>query len=94
MKSAPSRSSRAALRVLLATGALLAIPLVAMRFTREVTWDGFDFAVAAVLLGGAGLAIELALATLRTRRARLLACAAIVLVLLLVWAELAVGILH
>lgn len=94
MTTAPRRAPRAVLRVLLATGALLLVPFVVMRFTREVAWDGFDFAVAALLLGGAGLALELALARLRTRRARVLACAAIVLVLLLVWAELAVGILH
>jgi hypothetical protein len=94
MKVLEHRPARAVLRVLLATGALLAIPLVAMRFTREVAWDGFDFAVAALLLGGAGLSLELALARLHTRRARLLAGAAIALVLLLAWAELAVGIFH
>lgn len=85
---------RALLRVLLAAGGLLLVPLVAMRFTREVVWTGHDFAVAAVLLISTGLALELALATLRTRSARVVAGTAIVVALLTVWAELAVGILH
>lgn len=87
-------STRNVLRVLLATGALLLVPLVAMRFTAEVRWDAFDFAASAVLLAGAGLAFELAMAKLRTRRARLAAGGAIALALLAVWAELAVGIFH
>ncbi len=40
--------------------ALLAMPAVAMRFTAEVDWTASDFALAAVLVGAAGLALELA----------------------------------
>jgi hypothetical protein len=100
MKTATDRlarrplSTRNVLRVLLATGALLLVPLVAMRFTAEVRWGVFDFIAAAVLLAGAGLALELALAKLRTRRARTIAAGAIALALLATWAELAVGIFH
>lgn len=44
-------------------GLVLMIPLIAMRFTSEVQWTGFDFAVAgamlAALIGAAELAVRL-----------------------------------
>jgi hypothetical protein len=40
-------------------GAALAVPLVAMQFTQEVAWTASDFVLMAVLLGGAGLALEI-----------------------------------
>ena len=39
---------------------LLLLPLAAMQVTPEVTWTASDFMVAGVLIGSAGLAIELA----------------------------------
>jgi hypothetical protein len=51
---------RSAVRVALVTTAVLLVPLVAMQFTEEVDWSLFDFAFAAVLLGGTGFLIELA----------------------------------
>jgi hypothetical protein len=51
---------RSAVRVALATALILLVPLVAMQMTDEVDWGWFDFAVAAVLLGGTGLLLELA----------------------------------
>lgn len=77
---------------MLAAAALLAIPFVAMRFTNEVKWSLFDFIVAAVLLFGTGLAIEVALRVLTSFWSRVAACGVILLVLFLVWAELAVGV--
>lgn len=71
---------------------LLLVPLVAMQFTNDVNWDGFDFLVAAFLLLGTGLLIELVLRKVKTSINRLLVSAAILLMLFLVWAELAVGI--
>lgn len=84
--------SKQFLRVLLGTAALLMVPFVAMQFTREVDWTAFDFVVAAVLLAGTGMLVEVAAAWLRTRRARWTAVAVIALGFALVWAELAVGI--
>jgi hypothetical protein len=54
-------------------------------------WDAFDFAVAAVLLIGAGVAVALAtkVSDLRYRAA---VCAAVLAAVLFVWAELAVGV--
>lgn len=75
-----------------ATGLLLLVPLVAMQFTGEVDWGVEDFVAAAVLLFTAGAAIVLALRTIEGRGKRVAAVAAIALALLLVWAELAVGV--
>jgi len=83
---------RGVLRVLLVTLGILLVPLVAMQFTHEVNWTGLDFAVAAALLITTGLIFEIGVRNIRNGRARL-ACAAVLLGLfLLVWAQLAVGI--
>ena len=39
--------------------ALMAAPLIAMQFTREVAWTPSDFVFAGVMLGGVGLLFEL-----------------------------------
>jgi uncharacterized membrane protein YgdD (TMEM256/DUF423 family) len=78
--------------VLLGTGAILMIPLVAMRFTREVNWGPFDFLVAGILLAGIGSLYILLTRKLRTLPQRRVVGGGLLLTLLLVWAELAVGI--
>jgi hypothetical protein len=85
--------ARNAVRVLAVTAALLLVPLAAMRFTDELRWDGMDFLAAGLLLGGTGLAWVLLAPRVRTARRRALLGAGLALALLLVWAELAVGIL-
>jgi hypothetical protein len=54
-KTAP----RSAVRVGLATGFILLLPLVAMQITDGVDWGVFDFVFAGALLGGTGLLLEL-----------------------------------
>ncbi|MBX2926850.1 MAG: hypothetical protein KF852_03345 [Saprospiraceae bacterium] len=71
---------------------LLLVPLIAMQFTDEVKWTSFDFAVAGSLLLGAGLLCELTLRVVKKTEYRLALCAVILVALLVVWAELAVGI--
>ncbi len=78
--------------IVLAVVVLLFIPLVAMQFTHEVNWSIFDFAVAGVLLLGTGLLCELVLRKVSIRKNQILLCMIILAILLLVWAELAVGI--
>lgn len=78
--------------VALATAGLLLIPLVAMQFTREVSWGPGDFLAAGALLFGGGAAIVLAMRWFQGRLQRGAAVAAIVLVVAIVWAELAVGV--
>lgn len=75
----------------LAALALLA-PLAAMRFTHEVNWGAEDFAAAALLFAGLGLAVELAVAKVRMPAKRLAAIGLAGAVFLAIWAELAVGI--
>lgn len=85
-------STRSIVRVVLATAAILLVPLIAMQFTGEVNWTASDFVVAAILLGGTGFLFEFALKKFRTRKSRLVAVGVIGLAFLFVWAELAVGI--
>ncbi len=79
-------------RVLLGTGAILLVPLVAMRFTAEVNWGVLDFAVAGALLAGSGSLYVLLTRKLRTATQRRAIGGGLLLTLMLVWAELAVGI--
>ncbi len=72
---------------------LLLLPLVAMQFTDEVKWTLSDFVVAGILLLVAGLAVEFTMRKVKTTKLRIVACGALLLVFLLLWAELAVGIL-
>jgi len=71
---------------------VLLIPLVAMQLTNEVNWTVFDFITAGILLVGTGLLIELTLRLIKKPKYRLVMCAAILIFLILIWAELAVGI--
>ena len=87
-----STSARHLLVILGVTGLFLLAPLLAMQFTTQVTWTAADFAAAAVLLTGTGLLFVLALRTFPTRRARIGAGVALACGMLLIWAELAVGI--
>jgi hypothetical protein len=49
---------RPAVRVALATGLILLVPLVAMQVTDEVDWGVADFVFAGALLGGTGLLLH------------------------------------
>jgi hypothetical protein len=75
-------------------GLALVIPLLAMQVTDSVIWGLGDFAMAALLLGGAGLALELVTRRLANPAQRWLAAGAVLLAMLAIWAELAVGIFH
>ena len=73
--------------------ALLVTPAVAMQFSTEVNWTFFDFAFAAVLIGGTGLLIELAVRRSRNWSYRGGALLALAAAFLLVWINAAVGII-
>ncbi len=72
---------------------LLLIPLIAMQFTGEVKWTLPDFIVAASLLFGTGLICDLVIRKVNKPMFRIALCVAIIAILLLIWAEFAVGIL-
>lgn len=84
---------KSAVRVALATVLILLLPLLAMQFTDEVAWTLLDFAVAAVLLFGAGLTYELVARKAGNSAYRAAVGVAVAAALLLVWLNLAVGLI-
>lgn len=75
-----------------AAGLLLA-PLIAMQFTREVAWTGSDFVFAAVMIGLTGLMLEFAVRVSGSTAGRAAFGIAIAATFLLIWINLAVGII-
>ncbi|MTI21908.1 hypothetical protein E1176_12820 [Fulvivirga sp. RKSG066] len=71
---------------------ILLIPFVAMQFTTEVNWSIADFVIAGALLFSTGLCCEWVIRSVKSTRSRFIICGLILLALLLIWAELAVGI--
>jgi hypothetical protein len=74
-------------------GLVLLLPLAAMRFTDEMAWDGADFAILAALLLGACAAFEGAARTTGSLAYRAGVGVAVVAALVLVWMNLAVGVI-
>ena len=81
------------IRIALATAFILLLPLLAMQITDEVVWDLADFAVAGALLFGTGLMYELAPRKMGSIAYRLAVGVALAAALLLVWVNLAVGLI-
>jgi hypothetical protein len=78
--------------IVLTVAFLLLIPLLAMQFTDEVNWTLSDFVIMGILLLGTGLMCELVLRNIKNFERRFILIAIILVVLFLIWAELAVGI--
>ncbi len=78
--------------IFLITGILLMIPLIAMQFTSEVNWNVMDFIIAGVLLMSTGLIINYIQRKLIPKKYRTLIIISVVILLFLLWSELAVGI--
>lgn len=72
---------------------ILLMPLIAMQFTDEVNWTLFDFIVAGALLLGTGFMCDLVLRKVKNKNYRIALCLGLLIILFLIWAELAVGIL-
>jgi hypothetical protein len=68
---------------------LLLMPLVAMQFSGDERWNLYDFVIAAILLAVSGFAGALSTSSLGKRR--VVIGLAMLVVIVLVWAELAVG---
>lgn len=79
--------------ILLIVAFLLLIPLIAMQFTDEVNWTLIDFVVAGILLLGTGLIFDLVLRKMKNLKSRIAISVALLLLLFLIWAQLAVGII-
>ena len=72
---------------------MLLLPLVAMQFTDEVNWSETDFIVAGALIGGTGLTFELAARATANHAYRAAVGLALAAAFLLIWLNLAVGII-
>ncbi|MBR9847037.1 MAG: hypothetical protein GYB35_13435 [Algicola sp.] len=71
---------------------LLFVPLIAMQFTKDVSWTLNDFLIAGVLLYGTGFIVELIIRKVKSKHNRLLLSLLVLVVLFLIWLEIAVGI--
>lgn len=76
-----------------AAAALLLLPLFAMQFTNEVNWGAGDFAFAGALIAGVGVSYELAVRATGSKAYRAAVGVALAAAFLLVWANVAVGII-
>lgn len=74
--------------------ALLLVPFIAMQFSDQVNWTFGDFLLAGILLSAAGLTFEFLSQKAKGKRFRLLLALLILAGLLLIWAELAVGLIE
>ena len=77
----------------LAAAFILLIPLVAMQFTDEVNWNFADFAAAWGLIVGAGLTYKLVVRKMGNNAYRAAVGVAVASALLLIWINLAVGVI-
>ncbi len=71
---------------------LLLTPLIAMQFTDEVEWTLIDFIIAGTLLLSTGLIFDLIIKKIKNIQYRIAISIVLFIILLLIWAELAVGI--
>ncbi|MBL6646637.1 MAG: hypothetical protein ISP68_01590 [Flavobacteriaceae bacterium] len=71
----------------------LLIPFIGMQLTDSIEWSLLDFAVMGILLFGLGSGIQWAREKIQTPRKKQVFVGLLILTFLLVWAELAVGIL-
>ena len=77
--------------IALATGLILLIPFAAMKVTSDVNWDETDFIVMGTLLFGTG-SIFVIVARKVNKKHRIIIGTALIILLLYLWTELAVGI--
>lgn len=87
------RQNKSIIHLALGTAFILLLPLLAMLFTDQVVWDLTDFIVAGALIFGTGLAYELVASTGGTMAYRVAVGIALAAAFLLVWMNLAVGII-
>ena len=78
--------------LLIGSVALLLVPFIGSQFSQEINWSGFDYIVAAILLGTTSVVLNIVLTKAKNKQSRWAWGIVVVLALALVWAELAVGV--
>ncbi len=92
--AAQEKSGRGGARIVwVAAAALWLLPLLATRFSTEMDWSVFDFAVWALMLGAAAGLFHLATRLSGNRAYRAAAVIAVATGFFLTWSNLAVGII-
>ncbi|UKB79058.1 hypothetical protein [Chryseobacterium sp. MEBOG07] len=71
---------------------LLCIPLLGNLFSKEINWSASDFLIAGTLLFTTAFLINLVRNKIKKQSQKVLICIFILLALVLVWMELAIGI--
>jgi hypothetical protein len=82
------------IRIIYVTAGILLIPFVAMFFSDEVNWGLFDFAIIGALLLVCGFAYEFFASKLTNTKHKVIVAIMLLLTLLIIWADLAVGIFN
>ena len=80
------------IRSVLVAELVLLVPLIVMQFTDEVDWGPADFMIVSVLLAGIGVAFYLLVNGIKQSPRRAVLGVLLALTILLMWAELAVGV--
>lgn len=78
--------------IILATGLLLLVPLLAMHFNTGVNWSLMDFVIAGGLIFGAASLFLLIARRFDSKKQRIVIGLACAVFFLYIWAELAVGV--
>jgi hypothetical protein len=92
LKAFRGKENRRLIGILLAILFLLLMPAIAMLFTDEVQWTLSDFVIGGVLLLITGLGCELVLRKIKKPGYRIALCVTFLIILMLIWGEMAVGI--
>ena len=79
--------------MLLTIASILLAPLIAMQFSTEVQWTAGDFIIAPILLSSFALLIEFLIRKKQQGKRRTVLILLAILTLLLLWGEMAVGLL-
>lgn len=87
------KNKRLIIIVSVAVGLLL-VPCIAMLFDLGVQWKPSDFFLAAAFLLGIGLTVELVMRKVKKKSHRIILTLVVIVILFLIWAELAVGIFN
>jgi hypothetical protein len=80
------------IRSVLIAELLLLVPLVAMQFSDEWDWGVADFIIVGILLAGVGVGVRMIITGIRTNPRRAVKGIVLAAAMVLIWAELAVGI--
>lgn len=81
------------IRSIIVAQLVLLVPLLAMLFSDEVDWGVGDFVVVGILLAGVGMAYQLIVTGVKNNSRLAVIGIVLAAAMLLIWAELAVGIL-